>query len=94
MIVGVTLCNTSAVMQLAVQCNLIARLCHLSLPALSDLCPDCHSGGKVGDQSPQVVTTVPPLTPRTSINIPVFAGAGKTFHYAYFCSDPEPLKIA
>ena len=41
-IVGVTLCNTSAVMQFAVQCNLIARLCHLSLPALSDLCPDCQ----------------------------------------------------
>ena len=95
LIVGVTLCNTSAVMQLAVQCNLMAlslvTLCSLRV---SDLCPDCHSGGKLGDQSPQVVTSVPSLTTGTSINIPVFAGAGKTFHYAYFCSDPEPLKIA
>ena len=94
MIVGVTLCNISAVMQLVVHSNLIARLCHLSLSAFSDLCPDCHSGGKRGDQSPQVVTIVPSLTTGASINIPVFAGAGKTFHYAYFCTDPEPLKIA
>ena len=66
----------------------------LSLSAFSDLCPDCHSGGKRGDQSPQVVTIVPSLTTGASINIPMFARAGKTFHYAYFCTDPEPLKIA
>ena len=69
----------------------LVTLCCLRV---SDLCPDCHSGGKPEDQSPQVVTSVPSLTTGTSINIPVFAGAGKIFHYAYFCSDPEPLKIA
>ena len=60
LIVGVMLCNLSAVMQRAVHCNLIARVCQLSLPALSDLW--LWQTGKRGDQSPQVVTIVPSLT--------------------------------
>ena len=38
LIVGVMLCNLSAVMQRAVHCNLIARVCQLSLPAPSLIC--------------------------------------------------------
>ena len=52
------LCNLSAVMQRAVHCNLIARVCQLSVHVLSDLWLWTLANK---DQSPQV-TIVPSLT--------------------------------